>query len=765
MATIPADVPGAAAPDYGGFPSQGANEQDAQGRRSRARLAREVAEQHRRMLRTRRERDLTAEKYLIHIDGEGDNQYADVVRGSRVEIPKFISRYRMQENLLRPIVDNAVAHHTAQPFRFVADHKQDAESRRQAKIDAAFANHLARIQRWNAVFAEAMYLAMACGFCPVHAYWRDDLQTDPYEPLYAGRGGPQSRFKPRLGSIDSWVGNPFDHGFNPGAKRGSIQAGTYGRVLPADLVRRAFADVLEESGTRLEGTDRLPSATTWNRVASNWRMTGLNVHGSATLNPGGEAGEELVALVCREIAPGIDPEAPDGRLTIVALQGTADTRRHEGRSDHTGEAILLADQPLPGGRFSWELVYSHHRFDSAEGKAFVGDLDDLQVQLNLALSQRREYIQRMLHAPTLVGGVLNQDAAEYDGFTLLEVDAGAGGQIQPRTVELPGSPLSALDNHIEQLRQAIYTIGGYQAASRGESKSGDAASKVVALARADDTIHSPINQVFQDAVCDYAGLCWALMKQYGDVPWVIDVVGDDDAHIVQEYVDRTELGDRPPAYRLVSIAGATPEAHAQQLMQLVQATGADGQPLLPTEQFRRRWPDQNLYDEESHPGAVQRRRARTVAQRIRDMARQASEQTGIPKETPEMHPAVQQVAQQVFAAVEQQYRRKRDDDLGAHIEALAEITQDETEHPIARLAAEMRQTMYFQWQAMQAQQAAAQQAAEAQQQQGRSGAERGGGARRAPEAHPAGGTRTSEAMSPSRTRPEVRRMTAQARGA
>ena len=764
MATVPAETPAAAGFDTGGFPSQGANEQDAQGRRSRAQLAREVSEAHRRALRRRRDKDLTHEKYLLHIDGEGDNQWADIVRGSRVEIPRFVSSYRVQENLLRPVVDNAVAHHTTQPFHFSADHKQDAESKRQAKIDAAFANHLARIQRWNAVFAEAMYLAMACGFCPVHAYWRDDLTTDPYEPLYAGHGGAESRFAPRLGTIDSWVGNPFDHAFNAGAKRGSVQSSTYGRVLPADLVRQAFSDVLAQQGVRLEGTDRLPSAATFQRIARNWRMTGLNVHGTAAMNSGGEGGEELIALVCREIAPGVDPEAPDGRLTITALQGTADTRRGEGRSDHTGEAILLADQPLPAARFSWELVYSHHRFGDVHGKPFVADIDDRQVALNTALASRREYIERALRAPTLVGGQLLDDAAEYDGYTLLEMEAGTSG-MQPRTLDIPNGPVSMLNQQIEEIRQAIYTLGGYQAASRGESHSGDPAAKVVALARADDTIHGPTNVVFRDTVCDYAGLCWALMKQYGDVPWVIDVVGDDDAHLVQEYVDRTTLGDRPPAYRMVSLAGATPEAQAQQLMQLVTTRGADGQPLLSTEDFRRRWPDQNLYDTDNQPGVVQRRRARTVAQKIRDMARQAREQFGV-QAMEEADPAVRQVAGRVFQTAEQRYRRKRDDDLGAHIEALSEIIQDETEDPIARLAAEMRQAMYFQWQAMQfqqQQQAAAQQAAA--QNAGREGGGGGGGGGRAASAHPAGGTPTSEAMSPARTRPEVNRLTQQAQGA
>ena len=68
-------------------------------------VAREVAEFHRNGLSSRRFHDLTAEKYLIHIDGEGDNQWADLYNGERIQIPHNLSGVpRAQNNLLRPMV-------------------------------------------------------------------------------------------------------------------------------------------------------------------------------------------------------------------------------------------------------------------------------------------------------------------------------------------------------------------------------------------------------------------------------------------------------------------------------------------------------------------------------------------------------------------------------------------------------------------------------------------------------------------------------------
>src|SRR5688572_4021047 len=107
MATALRDVP-AAVPEQP--PSLGI--------RTGAELARQVAEQHRKNLAARRHASLYWEKYLIHIDGRGNNQYADILYNTRVAIPRDLQPYQVQHNLLRPITDNMVAWHTTMPFRF-----------------------------------------------------------------------------------------------------------------------------------------------------------------------------------------------------------------------------------------------------------------------------------------------------------------------------------------------------------------------------------------------------------------------------------------------------------------------------------------------------------------------------------------------------------------------------------------------------------------------------------------------------------------------
>ena len=95
------------------------NQQDALGVVSRQSLADAVVRAHKAGLDARRQRDLLSEKFLLHIDGSGDFQWADIFEGSRIDIPRGVSEFRRTENLLRPVVDNAVAHHTTMPLRYL----------------------------------------------------------------------------------------------------------------------------------------------------------------------------------------------------------------------------------------------------------------------------------------------------------------------------------------------------------------------------------------------------------------------------------------------------------------------------------------------------------------------------------------------------------------------------------------------------------------------------------------------------------------------
>jgi hypothetical protein len=650
--------------------------------------ARRVVESHRRSLQHRRLRDLTAEKHLLWIDGEGDSQWADIFDGQRVAIPRLLNEFRVTENLLRPIVDNAVAYHCTKPLRFIAEARNDSLARQQAVVDAALVNYIAREQRINPLLAMAMYLAMPCGFCPVHATWRDDIGYDPYEPLYVKPEELGGINLPRKGKVDCWVGNPFDTTYNENARRGNISAIRYGRIFPAQQIRDTF-------GIEIEGTDKMPSASIFQRVARQWsNLFGLNQHGSATLG-GGQAGEELIAVVCEEVAPGVEADFPDGRLTCVAIPGAAETRRDVHAGGYGGRAVHLVSQPLPAGRFSSVNVYSHQRYDDVLSKGWVADLAELQRDLNDVLSDRKQWSKRMVNAPTMYSGELTDDQREYDGYTLLEI--GGGATFTPQVLTMPGGVVTELANRAQEIRQAMYTIGGYQSASRGEGNSGDPFAKVAFLAEQDDTIHGPTNQAFRHTCEDFAKLWWALFRDNADVGWLIDAVGDEFDMLGDAYVDRTRVSPSPPQFKVVSGFGATSELKGRQLMTLVQMRGSDGQPVMTTDEMRRQWPDGSMFDPRSDPTASQKRRARMVVAKMRILAQQAREQNDI-QATDYSDPMVQQAGLWLANAAHQQFPPLPTDDATANLAALSEAAQDETEDAIARVAYGHRWQQYQMWQ-------------------------------------------------------------------
>lgn len=693
-------APGPAAKGVVVAPQPERNQVDALGQRSKQELARQVVGAHRSGLAQRRDRDLLSEKLLLHIDGSGDFQWADIYDGQRVEIPRLVSEFRKSENLLRLVVDNAVAHHTTMPLRYHADSTPDRRARNKAIIDTLWMNHVAYQQDLNGLFADALYLAMPAGFCPIHAYWRDAVEDRGYDPTAPSGGAEANLFKDTIpGSLDCWVGNPFDTVFGAGAKRGSAYWASYGRVLPASMVRAAFAHIPEAAG--LEGSTRLPSAALFQRIAQTWKMAGLGVHGSPVLtgHVAEESGDELILMLCRETLPGVDVKWPDGRLTVVAVPGQVDLRRGEGKGS---TAILLADQPLPARDFSWSVVYSHQRAEDIYGKPWIEDIDQLQVDLNIALSKRWELLNKMMEAPIVApGGAIAEDMAELGGYSIMEIEPSLAAW-RPRVMEWPSAIIAGLDREVADKRQAIYTGGGYQASSRGEAPGSRMAYRaIVALQQADSSIHGPVNVRFQRSACDFAVRCWKQMKQYGDVPWLIKIAGDEYAHLIDPYVDNTKLSDDPPTFKLVNAFGPSPELRAQEILQLMGTKGADGEPFLTTEAARRLYPNVLLPGDESHPKAVQKRRARAIAAAFTHLATEFRETTGL-TETSIAHPWVQQAALQLFSEMELRFPRLRDDDLQAHLDSLSELTQDETADPIARLAARQRQDMYYQWQGMMA---------------------------------------------------------------
>jgi hypothetical protein len=680
------------------------NQADALGVVSNPATTKRIIERHTAGLASRRQHDLLSEKLLLHIDGSGDFQYADIWNGTQIEIPRFVAEFRKSENLLRPIIDNAVAHHTTMPLRYFAESSPDRRARDTAMVDAIWANYLAEQQRFNALFAEAMYLAMPAGFCPVHGWWREG-QADAYEAVAYGEGTVPGLAP---GMIDCFVGNPFDTVFDSAARRGSIHWCTYGRLVPASIFREKFGHI--HGVKNLQGTTKIPSAALFQRIAQDWRLGDIGIHGSAVVDIRrgyAESADEMMVVLCQEILPGVTAEYPEGRLQIVGIPGDVDLRR--GRGSPRGDGIVVHDLPLPAGDFSWSLFYSHHRGDDVLGKPWVEDLDPIQLDLNIALSNRWEHLIKMKEAPIVgPGGALADDMLDIGGYNYIEVEPTVGTW-RPRVMEWPQAVLAGLTRECDEKRRALYTIGGYNAASRGEAPGSRTPYRaLVVMQQADSSIHGPVNQRFRESACDFMGRCWKQMKTYGNVPWLIDITGSQYAHLVEPYISNAQLSERPPRYKLVNAFGPSPELRAQEVLELMKLKGADGKVFLTTDEAKQQYPDITLFDNTTDPKAVQRRRARTVASAIHTLAQQVRVQ-GVPEQgippvqgVNLMDKDVQQAAFYIFGVIETKYPRLRDDDLQAHLDTLSEIAQDETADPLARLPAIRREGLFYEWQAMQA---------------------------------------------------------------
>ena len=686
------------------------------GDRSADEEARRIVSTHRRRLSMRRYRDATAEKYVLHVDGEGGAQWHDLYHGVRMlMVPKLRGASRLQNNQLRPILDNLVAHLSTQPLRYVVEARKDKDSRERALMDQVLINYHVRKQKWNALLAEAKYIAACYGFCPIHQMVRDDASVDTFEGIRGAQGqmGPQlfdeeaaANFKPPPIMLDAWVGNPWDMTFDSGSRRWSVHRCTYGRIMPTGLVKAAFG--LDH----LEGDSRLPSAAQFQLIAQRWIHAGSSAHGTSALRYGGYTGygedneEELSGLVCEEIPPGILQEEPfksHGRLTIVALEGAATTQREYSPQSAVGRGKLLWQGTLPGRTFSWVAFYSHWRMDDVLGKPFIGDLDDDQIALNQLESLGDEYLRRASRPPLASTGHVDLTELDYYGDTVMQVEPGTPeNRATLNYLVYPGEHLNYLDRRIARVLEGMYRKGAYQAASRGEGKAGESGKALIALQSADDSILGPLAMITQTELEEFASLSWMLLKEFLDVGMVVDIVGEELAHMAEPYVDRTMLSESMPSFRLVSGFGTSTESRAQQLLNLVQTADPNGNPILTASQLRQKWPDQNLFSEEDDPQEYRLRHARVVNQTIEQIADTIRENY---PNLPDImnHPVIMNAAQFGWQQVDITHPLLMDDDPQMHLEILSLITQDDTQDPIARHIAMFRQDQYWQWIAMQQQ--------------------------------------------------------------
>ena len=129
-------------------------------------------------------------------------------------------------------------------------------------------------------------------------------------------------------------------------------------------------------------------------------------------------------------------------------------------------------------------------------------------------------------------------------------------------------------------------------------------------------------------------------------------------------------------------------------------------PFLTTAEARKQYPNSMLFDSSDSSMIVKKRRARTIASKIRDLVYEFRVQNGF-MDTDPTNPMMPQAAFQIFQQVEANYPRRREDDLESHIDAYSAITQDETEDPLIRAVTEIRLNLYYEWQMSMAQQSMA----------------------------------------------------------
>lgn len=648
------------------------------------RIADSVVERHRKGKLKKRLHDLTAEKYYVHVDGENDGQYAELVGDQVVMVPPRVGTFiRLQQNLLQPIVSHFVAYLCGIPFKAIADVPQGRRARDKGRMATVVANHVIADQQLNSKLAEAMFVAAVYGHCPVHATWRYGSKH-PADPI-APQGMPP-------GYVDIWVGDPWDTTYNDGATRNSVYRMTYGRTMPLAVLENAFPGHPEISKLR-GASSNSATASTSDRILRKWHSANQSQSGHPYIGAG-ESTEDLISVLVEEWAPGYLREHKEGLLRIVALSGRADTGMG---AVGGGENVLLHQGPLPGGRLSAVRFYSLNRFDNVLGKPYVAPIDDLQIQLNNVVTMRAVRLAKFSSpkpvAPT--GSGIEADTFIGDEDTILLYNGDRG----PEYMKPPmGNP--DYDAMIREIEAQLFRISGWQSASRGEANAGDSGAKVNFLAKADDTIFSPIRQGFEASFSDLMALCHALVRENAQGhPFLANIVGDELSYAIDPWIRAEELDYCDPHFKLTQGFGASPEALADALQGLVQLQAADG-PLMTSDEFWDRYPNPALRPHRPNVRAVKQIRLNSINYMIERLCDEAeTEYRDLIAQDPNIAP---QLAVEIEAEVRRRYPLLRTEDYAMAFESMDEVIHDPNSSGLKRNVCELRMNAYYeQLQAMQ----------------------------------------------------------------
>ena len=666
------------------------------GRREAQAVALRVVEDHRKGKSAAFQRMLTAQKYAYHIDGEGDAQWADIVGGRQIKIPrKRKGSLRHQDNILRPMVDYWIAYFPSLPLTAVAEHRADRKSVDRARIDTIIANHHLHEQQINDRTAEAMYMAAFNGWGMLHTMWRNDVVQDSQET--AGTYGAASEGAPGKkivlpGFPDVFPGNPFDTVFAPSSTRGAMPWYSYGRSLPTRLVKQAFPDV--PGIEKIEGSDKEPSTSWFQRMLRNWETLyqGADTsHGSAALM--GTGTEDNLALICREVMPGQLREFPRGVLIIVGLKGASDTSSEEGPA---GSPELLHMGPLPGGVASGTRFFALSRGDDPQAKAYVADLDDDQVRLNQAITMYAEMMSQFAYPQLFVPQGTQLLANQTIGDKIIEYISMPGQP--PPQYQFPGTGanFASILNYIRDIRESAFRKGGWQASSRGEaSGANEPAKRAQFLAAQDKMIFAPTALAFRTSVITMLKKNHALRAQYQTLPLLVDALGDQLGYMAEEYIHKQDMSPTPPNFSLVSGFGATDEERIAQLNALVVLRGGDNVPVLPVKRYWQLHPDAALRPNEPDADDARRRRAHAInieIERVADDFRAGN---------PDVQAAnFPMIVPTLSSVVYQRYPPTWSDGFAIplFVESLDQLVQDPTVDPLTRAVAEDRQKYMLTWQ-------------------------------------------------------------------
>jgi hypothetical protein len=201
---------------------------------------------------------------------------------------------------------------------------------------------------------------------------------------------------------------------------------------------------------------------------------------------------------------------------------------------------------------------------------------------------------------------------------------------------------------------------------------------------------------------DFLQTCHAITREFnGPVPIEVDIAGSEYGYLAKNYLHADEMSEQAPRFQVVSGFATSKEVIAQQLLNLVGMTGADGEPLLRTREFKKQYPDPSVWPQTRDIQEVMERRVLTRNQAIRDAVDEFRQSSQFPEDAPPewVEMAAQQVHMQL-ATSNADYEPKRDDVPPMHIEGLSELTQDPAEDPIARRVAELVQDLYYEWMSM-----------------------------------------------------------------